>query len=69
MSIYTYLQLQPVEPDQDDDEKTSDLDTFEKDETIDLKEDVSGEELEKDWAEITKDLEKDPSWFNFDDEE
>ena len=69
MSIYTYLQLQPVDPANDDDTKTSDLDTYEQDETIDLKEDINGEELASEWNEITKDLEKDPSWFNFNNED
>jgi len=69
MSIYNYLQLQPVDPANDDDTKTSDLDTYEQDETINLKEDINGEELQEEWSEITKDLEKDPSWFNFNNED
>lgn len=65
MSILQYLQLQPVDPANDDDDHTSDLDDYKKDETISLKEDINPNALQQEWAEIVDDLEKDPTWFNF----
>lgn len=66
MSIYQFLQLQPVEPD-DDGNSDSDLDAYKPDETIDLKHDVSGQELEAKWDEVLKDFKKDPKKLNFSD--
>jgi len=66
MSILQYLQLQPVDPANDDDSHTSALDDYQKDETISLKEDIDPEELQAEWTEIVDDLEKDPKWFHFD---
>ena len=45
MSIFPFLQLQPVEPSEDG--TLSELDTFEQDDTIDLDNDISEEELER----------------------
>ena len=58
MSILHYLQLQPVDP-QDDGTK-SDLDTVEEDEKIDLQQDIDEQELDAAWDNILKDLETDP---------
>lgn len=63
MSILPFLQLQPVDP-QDDGTK-SDLDTYEEDETIDLQHDVSEQELDAAWDHILHDLESDPEPLNF----
>jgi hypothetical protein len=62
MSIFQYLQLQPVDP--QDDGTTSDLDEFKPDEKIDLTADVSEQELDDLWNKVTKDLEKDPLTFS-----
>jgi hypothetical protein len=68
MSLLQYLQLQPVDPDHDDDSHVSDFDDYQKDETISLKEDINPAELEAEWTDIVDDLEKDPNWFSFDDD-
>jgi hypothetical protein len=54
MSLFSYLQLQPIDP--QDDGTTSDLDTFDEDETIDLTQDADGEELIHEWEQIERDL-------------
>ncbi len=43
MSLFQYLQLQPIDP--QDDGTVSDLDYYEQDDTIDLTRDADGEEL------------------------
>jgi hypothetical protein len=48
MSKYQYLQLQPVEPDEDD----SPLDDFVQDEMIDLTEDDDEAALDREWAKV-----------------
>lgn len=58
MSIFNYLQLQPVEP--SDDGTTSMLDTYEADETIDLNNDISENELDQEWANLINDYQNDP---------
>ena len=62
MSILHFLQLQPVDP-QDDGTK-SDLDTFEEDEKIDLNRDIDEQELDAAWDHILQDIEQDPVKFN-----
>lgn len=54
MSLFQYLQLQPIDP--QDDGTISDLDQFDADEVIDLDEEASGEELIREWDEIEHDL-------------
>lgn len=54
MSLFNYLQLQPIDP--QDDGTISDLDEYTPDETIDLSGDADGEELAREWEEIEKDL-------------
>ena len=54
MSLFQYLQLQPIDP--QDDGTVSELDTFEQDEVIDLTQDEDGATLLQEWEEITKDL-------------
>ena len=54
MSLFPYLQLQPVDP--QDDGTISDLDKYEEDEAIDLSADADGETLEQEWEKITRDL-------------
>ena len=54
MSLFQYLQLQPIDP--QDDGTVSDLDQYDEDEVIDLTEDADGEELEREWDEIERDL-------------
>lgn len=58
MTIYNYLQLQPVDP--QDDGTTSDLDEYEQDETIDLKHDIDEQTLDDAWNRIIDDIHKDP---------
>ncbi len=54
MSLFQYLQLQPIDP--QDDGTVSELDTFEQDEVIDLTQDEDGATLLQEWEQITKDL-------------
>jgi hypothetical protein len=54
MTLFPYLQLQPIDPQEDG--TISDLDKYEEDETIDLSSDTDGETLEQEWEEITRDL-------------
>lgn len=54
MSLFNYLQLQPIDP--QDDGTVSDLDQYEADEVIDLTEDADGEALIREWDEIERDL-------------
>jgi len=56
MSILKYLQLQPVEPN-DDGTDDSPLDNYAQDETIDLTHDMDGEELVQNWERMLKDPE------------
>ena len=65
MSIYKYLQLQPVDP--HDDGTTSDLDNYAQDETIDLQHDVSEQELDEAWDKLLTDFKEDPDKLNFSD--
>jgi len=53
MSIYHFLQLQPVEP--SDDGTVSPLDEYEADETIDLNDDISEEVLDQAWDAVLND--------------
>lgn len=50
MSVFNYLQLQPIDP--QDDGTVSTLDQFEQDEQIDLTQETDGEELAREWTEI-----------------
>lgn len=54
MPIIPYLQLQPIDP--QDDGSVSDLDAYEQDEVIDLSTDTSGEDLIREWDEIEHEL-------------
>jgi hypothetical protein len=54
MTLFPYLQLQPIDP--QDDGTISDLDKYEEDEVIDLTSDTDGETLEREWDEITNDM-------------
>lgn len=54
MSLFPYLQLQPIDP--QDDGTISDLDKFEEDEIIDLSSDTDGGLLEEKWEEISQAL-------------
>lgn len=54
MSLFEYLKLQPIEP--QDDGSLSALDQFAEDETIDLTQEASGEELALEWDKIEKDM-------------
>ena len=66
MSIFNFLQLQPVDPTSDG--TVSDLDTFDQDETIDLTADMDEQELERKWEEVIQDFEADPEKLNFSEE-
>ena len=54
MSLFQYLQLQPLEP--TDDGTVSDLDKYSEDEYIDLSADEDGELLAREWDEISRAL-------------
>lgn len=65
MSIYNYLQLQPVDP--QDDGTVSDLDEYAQDETIDLENDIDERTLDEAWNRIEADFKSDPEKLNFSD--
>lgn len=54
MSLFQYLELQPIEPQEDG--TVSDLDKYNEDEVIDLTQDEDGEVLAREWEEITEAL-------------
>lgn len=54
MSLFQYLQLQPIDP--QDDGSVSELDEYNHDEVIDLTQDEDGATLLREWEEITEDL-------------
>ncbi len=54
MSLFQYLQLQPIEEPLDDG-TPSELDTYLQDDTIDLSSETSGEEIAERLAEMTRD--------------
>ncbi len=54
MSVFQFLELQPIDP--QDDGSISELDQYTPDETIDLSGDVDGEALLHDWEMIEQDL-------------
>lgn len=54
MSLFEYLQLQPIEP--QDDGTVSDLDQYNEDEVIDLTEETDGELLMREWEEISQSI-------------
>ena len=66
MSIFNYLELQPVEP--NDDGQVSDLDTYDQDEVINLQEDIDELTLENGWDQVIKDLQEDPDKLSFSEE-
>ena len=53
MSIFPFLQLQPVEP--SDDGTISDLDEYQEDDTIDLTQDITEQELEQKFQNLLHD--------------
>lgn len=65
-SIYQYLQLQPVEP--NDDGTVSDLDAYQQDETIDLTQDIDEQTLDQSWQRVLDDYKSDPDKINFSNE-
>ncbi len=54
MSVFQYLQLQPVDP--QDDGSISDLDEYDHDEVIDLNEENEGEDILHAWEAIEHDM-------------
>ena len=54
MSLFEYLQLQPVDPQEDG--TISELDQYAEDDTIDLTGDEDGEVLAREWEEISNAL-------------
>jgi hypothetical protein len=66
MSILNYLQLQPVEP--TDDDSVSPLDEYEHDETIDLDADIDESVLDEEWEAVINDLKVDPDKLTFSDQ-
>ncbi|OYX40669.1 hypothetical protein B7Y94_06150 [Candidatus Saccharibacteria bacterium 32-49-12] len=63
MSIFNFLELQPVEPSNDG--SVSELDQYDPDETIDLSRDIDENMLESSWDEVLMDLENDPDKLTF----
>ena len=66
MSILQFLQLQPVEP--SDDDTVSPLDAYEHDETIDLNDDIDESVLDQEWDMVINDLKQDPEKLTFSDQ-
>jgi len=66
MSILQFLQLQPVEP--SDDDTVSPLDAYEHDETIDLNDDIDESVLDQEWDMVINDLKEDPEKLTFSEE-
>ena len=62
MSIFQYLQPQPIDP--QDDGTTSAFDEYTADETIDLSQEVDGEELVREWTEMEQELHENQSVSN-----
>ena len=54
MSVFQFLELQPIDP--QDDGSISELDQYTPDETIDLNYEADGEELLREWEIIEQDL-------------
>lgn len=63
MSILQFLQLQPVEP--TDDDTVSPLDDYQHDEVIDLEEEIDEVVFEQKWDEVLNALEEDPEKLTF----
>jgi hypothetical protein len=66
MSILQFLQLQPVEP--SDDDTVSPLDAYDHDETIDLNDDIDESVLNQEWDMVINDLKEDPEKLTFTDQ-
>jgi hypothetical protein len=66
MSILQFLQLQPVEP--SDDDTVSALDAYDHDETIDLNDDIDESVLDQEWDMVINDLKQDPEKLTFSDQ-
>jgi hypothetical protein len=66
MSILQFLQLQPVEP--SDDDTVSPLDEYVHDETIDLNDDIDESVLDQEWDMVINDLKQDPEKLTFSDQ-
>ena len=64
MSLLQYLQLQPLEPN-DDGTSDSPLDSYAQDDSISLDDDLDEKSLEDAWTSIIEDIEQDPEWFKF----
>ena len=64
MSLLQYLQLQPLEPN-DDGTSDSPLDSYAQDDSISLDDDLDEKSLEDAWNSIIEDIEQDPEWFKF----
>lgn len=54
MSLFKYLELQPIDP--QDDGSVSDLDAYLEDEVIDLSQDEDGEALARSWDKLRDDM-------------
>jgi hypothetical protein len=54
MSLFQYLELQPIEPQEDG--TVSDLDKYDEDEVIDLTQDEDGKVLAHEWEKIIEAL-------------
>lgn len=64
MSLLQYLQLQPLEPN-DDGTSDSPLDSYAQDDNISLDDDLDEQALDDAWTSIIEDIEQDPEWFKF----
>ena len=54
MSLFQYLELQPIDPQEDG--TVSDFDTYLEDDVIDLSQDEDGESLAKSWEKMSNDM-------------
>jgi hypothetical protein len=66
MSILQFLQLQPVEP--SDDDTVSPLDYYQQDELLDLSSDIDGAALDQEWDALLNDMQGDAEKLTFLDE-
>ena len=65
LSIYQYLELQPLES---DDNNTSELDEYLHDEVIDLDEQIDENVFEEKWDEMIESIHNDPDKLTFSEE-
>ena len=61
MSLQNYLQFRPIDSSEYDGVACD----YQKNEKIDLNEQIDEPQLEAFWDQVVKDIHEDPEWFNF----